>query len=188
MSDAAPESTTRHPARKWIVATVVLLIAVVGVGVWAFSLRSDAEDKDAQIAAQQQELEDQQGVADQLEQAATGVADDAKQALSDLGDQLDEVQSEAEATQDETQDAIASAEQAASDARERAESAGDEVDEAGARADEATANAEAAGACARGYLSAIGSVFDAASLSEGATQAKSEIQALNASCRDKLGS
>ena len=43
-------------------------------------------------------------------------------------------------------------------------------------------------ACAGGYLSAIGSVFDAASIAEGVDQAKADIEALNSSCLEKLGS
>ena len=64
----------------------------------------------------------------------------------------------------------------------------DEAERARHRADEATAQAEAVGACARGYLSAIGSAFDAASISEGVDQVKSDIEALNSSCLEKLGS
>ena len=56
--------------RKWIVATVVLAVAVVGAGAYALSLRSDGEGKDAQIAAQQEQLADQQGVADDVRDAA----------------------------------------------------------------------------------------------------------------------
>jgi len=186
-SDPATEKPG-NPAKKWIIATVVLLVAVVGVGAWALSLQSDVDDKDAQIAAQEQELAQQQGAADQVEEAAAGLAEDAQQAFSDLGAQLDQAQTDAAATQEETQAAIDDAEQAAADAKARADSAEDEVAEADARADEATAQAEAVGACARGYLSAIASAFDAASISQGVDQAKSDIEALNASCLEKLGS
>ena len=175
-----------NPARKWIIATVVLLVAVVGVGAWALSLRSDVDDKDAQIASQQQQLEKGQGVAGDVQEAASGFADDTQQALSELGDQLDQAQSDAAATQAETQAAIERAEQTAADAKARAGSAEGAVDQANARADEAAAKAEAVGACARGYLSAIGNAFDAESISEGVEQAKSDIQALNASCKETL--
>lgn len=178
----------RHPARKWIVATVVLLVAVLGVGAYALSLRSDIDDKDAQIAAQQQQLDEQQGVADDVQDAAASLAEDAQQAFGELGEQIDQIQSQAETTQQETQQAIEDAEQAAEDAQARAESAQDDVEEANARADEAEAQAQAAGACARGYLAAIGSAFDAGSVSEGVSQAMDEIEKLNASCRDALGS
>ena len=177
----------RHPARKWIIATVVLLVAVVGVGAYALSLRSDIDDKDAQIASQQQQLDQQQGVADDVQDAAASLAEDAQQALGALGEQLDQLQSEAAATQEETQQAIEDAEQAAEEANARAESAQDDVEEANARADEAEAQAQAAGACARGYLSAIGSAFDAGSVEDGVSQAMSEIEALNSSCGDLLG-
>jgi hypothetical protein len=84
----------------------VLVLAVVGLGVYVVSLRSDIDDKDDQIAAQQRELEEQQG---------------------------------------------------------------------------------AAGACARGYLSSIAGAFDAASVSEGVTQAQSDIEELNSSCSEIFG-
>jgi chromosome segregation ATPase len=173
---------------KWIVATVVLLVAVVGVGAYALSLRSDVEDKDAQIAAQEKQLAEQQGVADDVQDAAAGLADDAQQAFGQLGEQLDEIESDAAASQEAAQAAIGEAEQAAADAKARADSAEDEVEEANARADEATAKADAAAACAGGYLSAIRGAFDAASVSEGVTQAMTDIEALNASCAETLGS
>jgi chromosome segregation ATPase len=182
-----PQGPDEHPARKWIIATVVLLVAVVGVGAYALSLRSDVEDKDAQIASQQQQLEQQQGVADDAQDAAASLAEDAQQALGALGEQIDRIKSQAEQSQEETQQAIEDAEQAAQEAEQRADSAQDEVEEADARADEAEAQAQAAGACARGYLSAIGSAFDAASVEEGVSQAMSEIEALNSSCADALG-
>ncbi len=184
MTDSSAQP--RHPATKWVVATVVLLVAVVGLGAWALSLRSDVDDKDAQIAAQQQQLEEQKGVADNVQDAAASLTADAQQAFDALGQQIDELEGAAAATQEETQAAIDKADQAAADANARADSAQDEVEKADARADEAAAQAEAAGACARGYVSAIGGAFDAASLSEGVTQAMSEIESLNASCAETL--
>jgi chromosome segregation ATPase len=179
---------SEHPTRKWIIATAVLVVAVIGLGVYAVSLRSDVDDKDAQIASQQQQLEEQQGVADDVQDAAAGLAEDAQQALGELGDRIDEIESQAAASQEETQAAIESAEQAAAEAEARAEGAQDDVEEANARADEAVAQADAAAACARGYLSAIAGAFDASSVSEGVSQAVGDIEALNASCSETLGS
>ena len=56
MTSEAATDKPGNPAKKWIIATVVLLVAVAGVGAWALSLRSDLDDKDAQIASQQQQL------------------------------------------------------------------------------------------------------------------------------------
>lgn len=178
----------RHHSRWWKVATAVFAVAAIGLGAWALSLRSDSEDKDTQIAAQQQQIEEQQGVAGQLRETASGLAEDTQQALSDLGDQLDDIEGIADATQQDAEAAIDEAETAAADAKERVDSATDEVDKAEAQAEEAGARADAAAACARGYLSAIGSAFGADSLSAGTEQAKSEIEALNGSCADTLGS
>jgi chromosome segregation ATPase len=173
---------------KWKVATAVLAVAVVGIGAYALSLRSDIEDKDAKIAAQQQQLEEQQGIATDVQDAAARLSEGAQQTFAQLGDQLDEIEGQADATQASAQAAIESAEQAAADANARAEGAQDDVEEANARADEAAAEADEAAACARGYLSAIGGAFDAASVSEGVTQAMSSIEELNASCSETLGS
>ena len=173
--------------RKWIIITAVLAVAVVGLGAYAVSLRSDIDDKDAQIAAQEQQLEEQQGVADDVQDAATNLAENAQQAFGQLGEQLDQIESAATASQEETQAAIEDAEQAAADAQARADGAQDDLAAAEARADEAEAQAEAAAACARGYVQAIGGAFDAASVSEGVTQAMTDIEALNASCSDTLG-
>ena len=183
----APEPA-RHHSRWWMVATAVFAVAAVGLGAWALSLRSDSEDKDTQIAAQQQQIEKQEGVAGQLRETASGIAENTQQALSDLGDQLDEIQGIAESTEQDAEAAIDEAESAAADAKERADSAGDEVDKAEAQAEEAGARADAAVACARGYLSAIGSAFGGDSLDAGIEQAKSEVEALNGSCAGTLGS
>lgn len=174
--------------RKWIIATVVLLVAVVGLGAYALSLRSDIEDKDAQIAAQQQQLEEQKGIVDNVRDAASSLSGDARQAFRQLGDQLDEIQGQAQTTKADAQAAIASAEHAAADAQARAAGAQDEVEEAKARADEAAAKADETAGCARGYLSAVGGAFDAASVAEGVSQAMTDIEALKASCSGTLGS
>jgi len=177
-------------SRGWVIATVVFAIAAIGLGAWALSLKSDNDDKDAQIAAAQKQLDaQQQSVAGKLKEAASGIAGDTQQALQDLGTQLDQVQGTATATQQDVEAAINEAQTKADDARTRAEQAGsDAVDKAQAQADEASARADEAAACARGYLSAIGSAFDAGSITAGVEQAKSEIEALQGSCADTLGS
>jgi chromosome segregation ATPase len=195
MSDAEPPvkppgqpSSRTHGARAWIVATIVLAVAAVGLGAWALSLRSDVDDKDAEIAAQQQQLEKQKGVAEDVREAAGGIAQNIQQAMGDLADQLKEVQGTTAATQQQTQQAIDRAEEAAAKAQAQVEGAGNRLDRARAQADEAAAKAEAAGACARGYISAIAGAFDAPSLSDGVAQAKSELEALAGSCSGTLGS
>ena len=115
----------------------------------------------------------------------SGAAGDAQQALADLGQELEQVQGTATATQEEVQAAVERAEQAAADAQA---SAGDAAEQAQARVAEATAKAEAAGACARGYLSALAGALEASSISEGVEQAKSDIEALGGSCSDTLDS
>ena len=195
MSDADPpvEQSGQPPApkrgaRAWIVATIVLAVAAVGLGAWALSLRSDIDDKDAKIAAQQQQLEKQKGIADDVRKATSEIAQKAQQAVRDLADQLDQIQGTTTATQEQTQQAIKRANDAAAKAQARVEKAGSRLDRARAQVDEAAAKAEAAAACARGYISAIAGAFDAPSLSEGAAQAKSAVEALAGSCAGTLGS
>ena len=184
---AEPEPP-RHPARKWVVATVVMTAAAIGLGIWAFTLRSDVEDKDSQIAAQQQQIEEQGDAAGQVREAASGFTEDVEQNIAALQDQLEQVQGAADATQEQTQAAIEQAEQAATEASDRVAAAEDKAERARAEADEVTAQAEAAGACVRGYLSSIAGIFDAESISAGVDAATVEFEALNASCADVLGS
>jgi uncharacterized protein YoxC len=195
MSDSEPPdeqpgqpSSPKRGARAWIIATIVLAVAAVGLGAWALSLRSDVDDKDAEIAAQQQQLEKQKGVANDIREAAGGIAQDVQQAMRALADQLQQVQGTTAATQEQTQHAIDRAEEAAAKAQARVEDAGSRLDRARAQADEAGAKAEAAAACARGYISAIAGAFDAPSLSDGVAQAKSAVEALAGSCSGTLGS
>ena len=173
-----PASDDPHRPTGWIVATVVLLLAAIGLGAWALSVRADNQDKDAKIAAQEQQLAEQQGVTGDLREAAGNAAQDVQDALSGLGDQLDQIEGTANATQQDVQDAISQAEDAADAARSRVEDAGGEVDRLRAEADEATARAQEAGACARGYVSAIAGALGATSVSEGGDQARAEIEAL----------
>src|ERR687894_786534 len=94
-ADPAP-GPARHHTRRWIVATVGLAIVAIGLAAWGLSMRSDTQEKDDQLAAQQQQLDEQQGAAGDLREAAGGIAEDAQRALNDLGDQVDEIQGTAE--------------------------------------------------------------------------------------------
>jgi hypothetical protein len=71
-----PPTSGTAPGRAggWMAATVVLLLAVVGLGAWALSLRSENEDKDATIAAQQH-LPRARQVRDQLEPVLAAVTE-----------------------------------------------------------------------------------------------------------------
>jgi chromosome segregation ATPase len=179
---------TRHPARKWVVATIVFALAAIGLGIWAFTLQSDNDDKDAQIASQQQQLQQQQDAAGQIGDAASGVAGEIQQSLDDLGQQIEQIEGAAAESQEESQAAIDQAEQAAAEASDRVDAAENEADKAQAQVDEAEARAQAIGACARGYLSAIAGVFDAESISAGIDEAKTKFETLSGSCADTLGS
>jgi chromosome segregation ATPase len=170
--DAAPEGDS--PSRKWIITTCVLAVVVVGLGIWAFSLNSSNQDKEDTISTQQKQIDEAKGIGGQVKEAVASAGDTIQKSLKDMSAQLDQVAGESQQTQEETQQAIDQAEQAA-------KQAGNEADKAKAEADETKS-------CAQGYLSAITGAFDAASLSEGIDQAKTEIEGLNQSCTGILGS
>ena len=184
MSDSP--TAREHRPTGWIVATVVLLLAAIGLGAWALSLRADNQDKADTIAAQEKQLAQQQGVAGDLREAAGQATQDVQDALSGLGDQLDQVEGTADETQQDVQDAISQAEDAASAARDKVQSASGQADRLRAQVEEATAQAQEAGACARGYVSAIAGAFGASSVSDGVAQARSEIESLQGSCSETL--
>jgi hypothetical protein len=61
----------------WIALTAVFALIAVGLGIWAFSLRSDRDDAQATVDRQQQELATQEQGASKEE---TGLSADAKAA------------------------------------------------------------------------------------------------------------
>jgi hypothetical protein len=149
------EPPKKHRSR-WVWVSAVLGLAVVGLLVWALSLRSDLDDANAKNEQQQ---ETGNTIAAAARDAYDSLASELGATNEDLADteqQLDEAQ---QAAEDAQQDADA--------AKQTAENTSDELDKAKAEADQAKAEAEAAGSkveiageCAKAYVNAAKGLLD----------------------------
>jgi peptidoglycan hydrolase CwlO-like protein len=93
--EAKTEPPKTHRSTGWIITCVVLLIVAVGLGAWALSAQSSANDKQDQLDAQAQQTSDLQKQLDQIEQDVSNAvstagdnAEAAKEQLQGLGDDL----------------------------------------------------------------------------------------------------
>src|SRR5215207_965138 len=98
---APPPGRERHRPTGWIVLCGLLLLAVVGLAVWAFSAQSDADDAQAKLDAQQRaaaaatpEQEQEQEQAVQLDPETQQKLGQLAQELGATGESLDEIEQE----------------------------------------------------------------------------------------------
>ena len=170
--EAAPPTPRKRPW-GWIAITGVLAACVVGLGIYAVNLNSDLDDANAQIAAQQEQIEDQ------AEETSPASVAAAKAAYDDLTGQLDAAEQDATQAVEQAAEQLNQAEQAAADAKGTA-------DELQTQADAAEAKAENAATCAQSFLSAFGGVFSGETLKDGVEATLAELQTLEPQCETAL--
>ena len=139
---APPPAPRRNRPTTWIVLTVALGAAVIGLAIWAAVLQSDQDDVNAASAAQIEELEQEnaqltQQVAD-LEQQLADAQADAEAAATEAQAQLDAAQEQYESVAAE----LGSTNTALADSQAELERLADEADAALEEAEGATASAE----------------------------------------------
>ena len=167
-SDGPAHPTPRKRPWGWIAITGLLAACVVALGIYAINLNSDLDDANAQIAAQQE----------QIDQAEESVAA-AKAGYDDLTAQLGAAQQDASLAVEQAAEQLDQAEQAAADAQGTAQ-------EVQTQAAAAQAKAENAATCAQSFLAALGGVFNGATLKEGVEATLAELQALQPQCATAL--
>jgi chromosome segregation ATPase len=178
MPDASPltppDENRDTPERKrptgWIVTAVVLAVVAVGLGIWALSARSDADDAQAKLDAQAQAAQESPDTPEpaQVDAATQQRFEDAKEQLGITGENLDQLNQELE-------EAVANAEQAE---QARTDAAG-AIDRASAELEAVKAHADVAKTCLRGAFDALDTAFSA----EGLEAAVTELEALSGGCR-----
>lgn len=156
----------------WIVTAALLAVIAVGLGIWAFSAQSDADDAqaklDAQARAAQESAETPEPAEAEVDAATQQRFEDAKEQLGITGENLDQLNQELEA-------AVANAEQA-EQARDDAAGA---VDRADAELEAFKAQAEVAQTCLRGAFDTLDTAF-----SDGGLEAAvAELETLSGGCR-----
>jgi uncharacterized membrane-anchored protein YhcB (DUF1043 family) len=168
---AQPPAPRKRPW-GWIAVAGLLAAGVVGLAIYAVNLNSDLDDANAQIASQQEQI-------DQTQNTGADVVAAAKGAYDDLSAQLGAAQEDASQAAEEAAARLDQAEQAAAEAQGTAE-------EVQKQADAAQAKAEAAATCAQSFLSAFSGVFSGATLREGVEATVTELQALQPQCATAL--
>ena len=188
LNDPRAPQEHRRPL-GWIIASCVLAVAAIGLGVWAFSAQSSADDAQDKLATQEQAANAATPTPTPTPiatatatpaAAATVVTDPAtqqqlEQAADDLG---------------ATSDTVAQIEQDVSDAASNAEAAKQKADEATgaldtakAKAASVSANFELTKTCLRGTLDAVKAAFG----SGGTEAALQELQKLAGHCASAAG-
>lgn len=182
--DAAPPSHGRPTV--WIVLCAVLALAVVGLGIWALTAQSDADDAQAKLgkataAAAAGSGGDSQAAtptatAQPAQPAATATPDAAtQQAIDELATTLGATNENLASIQQDLEKAAAGAD----DARKAKADASNALERAQAAVAEFKANAQLASACLRGVLEAVKTAFS----SGGPQAALDQATALAGSCR-----
>lgn len=178
--EAPPPGGGRHRPTGWIVLCGLLLIAVVGLAVWAFSAQSDADDAQAKLDAQEQAAAAATPTPDtepaqpaeldpETQQKFTQVAED----LGAAGGSLEQIEQALEQASAKVQDA----EQLRADAEGVLESAR-------AEAEAFKAQFELTKTCLRGTIDAVSAAYAGGDL-EAAVQ---ELEKLSGSCRSTASS
>jgi uncharacterized protein HemX len=168
--DAPAGAPERKRPTGWIVTAAVLAVVAVGLGIWALSAQSDADDAQAKLDAQAQAAQESPDTPEpaQVDAATQQRFEDAKEQLGITGENLDQLNQELE-------EAVANAEQA-EQARTDATGA---IDRASAELEAFKAQADVAKTCLRGAFDALDTAFSAGGLEAAVT----ELEALSGGCR-----
>ena len=85
--EPAPPTRRKRPW-GWIAVAALLAAGLIGLGIYALDLNADLDDADAQIASQQEQI-------DQAQETGGDVVESAQAAFSDLSAQLGAAQDDA---------------------------------------------------------------------------------------------
>ena len=162
----APAESERRRPTLWIGLTVLCALVAVGLGIWAFSAQSDADDAEAKLSAQQQES----APASPPAEADAETQKSYEEAKAELGETTEDI----DQLEKELDQAVAAAEKAE---QERAD-AGNALDKATAELEAVRARGEVRRTCLRGTLHAL----DAAFSSGGLDAAAKELERLSGQC------
>ena len=190
-SDAAPTEGEAAPSSHgrptvWIVLCAVLALAVVGLGIWALTAQSDADDAQAKLgkataaaaagSGGESQAATPTATAQPAQPAATATPDAAtQQAIDELATTLGATNENLASIQQDLEKAAAGAD----DARKAKADASNALERAKADVAEFKANAQLASACLRGVLEAVKTAFS----SGGPQAALDQATALAGSCR-----
>jgi len=185
MMASAPSTATltAMPTKKptgWIILSCVLALAAVGLGVWAFSAQSDADDAQAKLESAEQAV---QAATPAPTTAPESTPAPAPEATPDpaVQEQFDQIAADLGATNasvEQIQQDLEAAAAKVSDAAQAKEDASGALDTARAEIEEAQARFELTKTCMLGTVDALGAAFETGGLNA----AVEELQTLATNC------
>jgi exonuclease VII small subunit len=153
------EAPQRRRPTLWIGLTLLCALAAVGLGIWAFSAQSDADDAEAKLSAQQQES------APASSPPAEG-GPETQKSYEEAKDELGETTEDIDQLEQELDEAVATAEKA----EQQREDAGNALDKATAELEAVKAQSEVRRTCLRGALHALDAAFSSGGLDAAAEE------------------
>ena len=186
--DSDPGDKSSRPG-LWMAIAGVCAVAAVGLGVWAFTLKSDLDDAEATIARQTQQLaSSRQRIEAQRQDAAKTEASEkafGERAVARYrrvrAHLLKEEQSEANLAQQVKTEAAQ-----LQQARSQTASADTAEERAAAQLRQARRESRLAAACARGSVAAFNEFFNASDADAGANAALRKLEQLQDDCEAAL--
>ncbi len=159
----------------WIVLCCVLAVGLVGVGIWAFSEQSDADDAQARLATAQQQAAKAATPAPTAASGATTIDPAIRQQFEQLAGAL----GLSGANVDQIQQALESAAAKVKSAQQDRDAAKGALDTAKAQAAAVGARVELTRSCLNGTLSAISTAFG----SGGVDAARQQLETIVENCK-----
>ena len=190
-SEPRPESEAPPPDRSgteprsgggstlpWIVAAVCAL-AAIGLGIWAFTTKSDLDDANATIERQKERLASQSQTATAEEQRLQAFGSRERAAFRRVRRRLAGERAEASRLQQRVQAEAATLEQT----RQEVANADSQEEREAAELKQAQAATRLAAACSESAVEALNKFFNAATVRAGANRAVAQLQSTQTECQ-----
>jgi hypothetical protein len=179
------EASSSSDARPttWIVIAGVCALAAIGLGIWAFTTKSDLDDANATIAEQKQELASSQQTATAEEQRLSAFGRRERAAYRRVRRRLIREDAVAAGLQKKIKDEAAQLQQARTDvANAQGQSQKEE-----AQLKQAQSKARLATACSASSIDALNRFFDATTARQGARAAVAQLESTQQECKTASG-
>ena len=175
--EASSSSSGARPT-VWIVIAVICALAAIGLGIWAFTTKSDLDDANATIAKQKKELASSQQAATAEEQQLTSFGRRERAAYRRVRENAT-----AAGLQKKVKDEAAQLQKAQT---EVANAQGQDQKEE-AQLKQAQAKARLATACSASSVDALNRFFDASTTKAGAKAAVAQLESTQQECQTASG-
>lgn len=166
----------------WIVLTAVFALAAIGLGIWAFTTKSDLDDAEATIDQQKQQLASEQQKASRQEAAEKAFGARAEAAYRRVRRRLLRARGEESNLRGTIEKEAGEYKQA----QKQVAAANSQDEKEAARLKAAREKTDVAAACARGTVDAINKFFDAANARAGADKAMRELENIQTRCQSAV--